>query len=340
MAHNPKLEVFVISLNPTTERDVTFRDFYRTKFSIKDSVDDENLFSEYFKQFISAVDSEDFFEDEKNHKAFTAYDTRKDKNNPLNNTIRRYSKSHIIEGIVEGGRYGQTRNTANLSNKNKKGKLGTRDIVLDQFYFLLFTPLNNDKGIFMLQSYTEDSIRDVFSNFLKPFFSAKGFYNIKIDIYTPKQYVDEFKNKSVLKGITYTKNLLVGHIGEQNEEDIEEFTIRIEVKPPKKIEKNTNTVSLGKIKNWIEKFNPLTFKDNKLEDFSKRIYLGNAQTDKAAYYDLEKDLDSIKPTIYLENRIIIDNNGIPDFAELKKYSLELLDTLKNEISVINRVNEC
>jgi len=334
MAHNPKLEVFIISLKPTTKRDVTFRDFYRTKLSIKDDVDDKNLFSEYFKQFITAVDGEGFFEDKKNHKAFTAYDTRKDKENQQNNTIRPHSISHIIEGIVEGGRYGQTRSTANLSNKSKKGKLGTRDIVLDQFYFLLFTPLNTDKGIFMLQSYTEDSIRDVFTTFLKPFFSAEGFYNINIDYYTPKQYIEEFKEGAMLRSISFTKNILIGHIGGQNEEEVEEFTIKIEVKAPNK------KVSIANLKKWIEKLSPITFKDKKLEEFSKRIYLGNSQTEKDAYYDLEKDLETIKPTIYLENRINLNNDGIPNFAELKTYCLELLDTLKNEISTINRVHEC
>jgi hypothetical protein len=135
MAHNPKLEVFVISLKPTTERNVTFRDFYKTKLNIREDIDDKNLFSECFKQFINAVDGEDFFEDKKNHKAFTAYDTQKDNENPLNNSIRSHSISHIIEGVVEGGRYGQTRSTANLSNKKKRQTWNKRYCIRSILFF-------------------------------------------------------------------------------------------------------------------------------------------------------------------------------------------------------------
>ncbi|MBW8326541.1 MAG: hypothetical protein K0M50_17385 [Prolixibacteraceae bacterium] len=334
MAHNPKLEVFKIRLKPTTEKVVTYRDFFKQKLNhIK--AEDSDLFKDYFDNFIDTVDNNDFFKDKKNHKAFTAYDAKKRNENPLNDTIRIHTQSHIIEGVVEGGRYGQSRSMANMANKMKKEKVGTSDIILDRFYFLIYTPLNSDTGILMLQSYSEDSIRDVFTTFIKPFFSTTGFYHLSIDAYVPKQYIDEFKKGAALKGISFTKNLLIGYIGKgHSKEELEEFNIRIEIKP------NGHKSSLKKIKELIQKLSPIQFNENKLEEFSKRIYLENPKSEKSAYYDLEKDLDAIKPTIYLENRISMSIEGIPDFVELKDYCFNLLDTLKKEIQLMGKIHEC
>ena len=209
MAHNPKLEVYKIRLKPTTDKVVTFRDFFKQKLS-NITIGDSDLFIDYFNNFISEIDNADFFKDKKNQKAFTAYDTKTRNENPLNDTIRIHSQSQIIEGVVEGGRYGQSRSMANMDNKMEKEKVKTDNIILDKFYFLIYSPLNSNTGIFMLQSYSEDSIKDVFTTFLKPFFSTDGFYNLCIEAYTPQQYIDEFKKGAALKGISFTKNLLIG----------------------------------------------------------------------------------------------------------------------------------
>ena len=334
MAHNPIIEVFKIKLKPTTERAVTFRAFFKKKNNITE-IDDTSLFKEYFNSFINNVDTKDFYKDKKSSKAFTAYDTKKQNDNPLNDTIRFHSELNVIEGVIEGGRYGQSRSKANLTNKKEKEEVKTTDIILDTFYFFLYTPLTSDIGVLVIQSYTEDSIKDVFINFLKPFFSTTGFFNLNIENYTPKEYIEKFKEKSTIKGISFTKNVLINHYSKELSKEIEEtYSIRIEVKP------KTEKASISKVKNIIEWLSPVKFNNKELGEFSKRIYLGNDSTDKAAYYDLENDLETIKPKIYLENLIEIDEDGLPDFVQLKEFCFELLKTLKKEIYIINQINEC
>lgn len=323
MAHNPKLQIFKISLNPKAKiKDACYRNFFRDKcFETQEETDkltDAQIFKAYHQAFIKGIDVTDFdfFKDEKNKKAITINDT---------NAIKKHVNDNIIEGIIKGGRYDQEREKVNMNNKTVD-KVRKDDIILDQFYFLIFTPLDSSTGILFLQSYTEDSICDVFCKFLKSFFTyADNYFDIRIEPYMPQNLKEEYKKKARLKGFSFSTKEIIGVVGEGvSVKEQEEFCVTINIQPMEKS-------NLRGIANKVEKLLHLKFHDKELSQFSKRVYLEDDHN-KGAYYDLGKDVDHIRPTIYLENRINIHpENGLPDFGELKEFCTSQLKIIIQEL---------
>ena len=335
MAHNPKLDVLRIRLKPTTNREVTFKTFFLDNYYIGEKAPRSEgiIFNKYFSQFIYKIDTEEFFTEKTLQKAITAYNTR-----GRNKTIHPHSVNYVIEGIIEGGRYGQTRNQASLKDKKGKKKLNVDDIILDTFYFHIYTPMDSNEGVVMIQSYTEDSIRDVFISFLRTFFSGNGYYSVTVDPFVPKAYVEKFKEGAKVRGFSFTSNMIIGEdlSTAKKGEQAELFRIRIEADVPEGSDKSLKTI-LRRLGFLSKK----EFNGKKLEDFKTRIYLQNTNPSRNAnaYYDLEKDLDTIKPTIYLDDEIDTNNDGMPNFEQLKTFCFNLLESVKKETSLLNEIKE-
>lgn len=60
-----------------------------------------------------------------------------------------------------------------------------------------------------------------------------------------------------------------------------------------------------------------------------------------ANYDIAKDIKSLRPTIYLEDEgISIDKDtGQPNFEEIKRYVLDLLEEVKIEYNGYENIEE-
>lgn len=319
MAHNPKLQVFRIDLKPKAKNETAcFRDILAKKLNTTGSDTDTDFWNLYWKDFVKSIDTE-FIRDEKTKKAFTLY------NNTEKNVVASHYDEFVLEGIIKGGKYNIERDVAKIDNKDDVEKIEKGDIILDQFYFLLYTPLNSTKGLLLLQTYTEDSIYSVFSNFLVSFFrNASDYFDLKMESFVPAKIREEYQKTAKLKGFSFTKRELIGNVGEGVVEDLEEFDITIKITP-----KQNSSVS--KIKSMLAKISPIKFNERELEQFAARVYLAGDK-EKGAYYDLEKDIESIKPTIYLENRISVSSiTGLPDFGELKTFCFELLKSINNEL---------
>lgn len=333
MAHNPKLDVLRLKLKPTTSRAVTFKSFFTDNYYIGEKIpkSENTIFNKYFQRFITKIDTEEFFTEKTLQKAITAYNTK-----GRNRTIAPHSGNFVLQGVIEGGRYGQTRNQASLRDKKGKRKLNVDDIILDTFYFFIYTPTNSDEGIAMIQSYTEDSIRDVFISFLKSFFSGNGYYGIVVEPFVPKAYVEKFKEGAQLKGFSFTQNMIFAEdlttAGKKGEAQM--FRIRIEASLPEGTDK-----SIDKITSKLKLLLKSKFQEKPLEEFKARVYVQNKSRKTGAYYDVEKDLDAIRPTIFLDDEINVNSDGMPDFAQLKDFCFNLLENVKKEISILNEIKE-
>ena len=326
MAHNPKLQVFRIELTPRFKTDTAcFRDILTRKLNLATSQNEKSLWNSYWQDFVKQIDLE-FFKDDKSKKAFTIY------NEWNRDAISSSFNKKVLEGVIKGGKYDRERNKAKVGDKAKVERIDKDDIILDQFYFLLYTPLESTKGILILQTYTEETIYDVFSRFLIVFFRERHYFDLKIESFVPQKLQEEYKKSARLKGFSFTSRELIGKIGEDTKEKIEEFDVEIRISPRKE-------TGISQIQELVKNFSLIRFNDKKLVKYSKRVYLADDKK-KAAHYDIEKDIEHIKPTIYLENRIKIDKNtGFPDYEELKQYSFELLENINLEIIKNETINE-
>ena len=66
MAHNPKLNVYIISLKPKKQdENKTFRDFLKEKYAKNLDMSDKALMKYLFTSFINGVGQDEFHKDDK-----------------------------------------------------------------------------------------------------------------------------------------------------------------------------------------------------------------------------------------------------------------------------------
>ncbi len=262
MAHNPKLEVYSLILPKIEKNGNTFRDVLSEKLygnGVKVGTDQE-IFNDYFQNFISILDNPDFIADESKKKAITAYDTDPSRQKP---SIGFKSEQFVIHGNIEGGRYGQKRNKSSMSNKMTKEDLTKDAIILDKFFFYLYTPFESDLGVLMIQSYTDDSISDVFLNCIKDLFHIKGYKKPKTPKFVPQAIIEEFSNDSFIKKFTYSSRFLLSQLSNNpiGEKD-QHFNIKIEVV-------STDDIPKGALPSWLSSLGDKIFNNAPLKDERK-----------------------------------------------------------------------
>ena len=69
MALNPKLNVYVVTLNPKDkDSNPTFRDFFKEKYNVDTTVGDDELKKMFFQEFLNTVGKSEFRKDKASKK--------------------------------------------------------------------------------------------------------------------------------------------------------------------------------------------------------------------------------------------------------------------------------
>lgn len=325
MAHEPKLEIYKIYIKPFPKTEnPSFGDFLKRNCETEDKdTSPSEGFKQLLQKLITSIDT-NFILNNTNKKGLRLDEST----NSLEKSIKPASSKQIIYGTIKGGRYGQNRSIGYTNNPKKKyTKVAHTDIVMDTFYFLLYTPFKSNKGILMIQSYSDDQINDVFINWLKDNLSGQGYFKPIMETYCPTKLQEEFKNSSAVKELKFTKDILISGIETENGISTEEFSINISIRAKdggKKISKFQSLVKTVRSLGFGKKENPLP-----LEDFNKQIgvlYNGSHQSS----FELDGNIN-IKPTIYLKGKIKLQNDETPDWKSLHNYCQELLEEIKVEV---------
>lgn len=327
MAHNPKLNVYILTLNNQEESIETFRDLFQTKFILNGENTDEKLFLKYFESFLDGIGKDKFHKDIKAKKVIGA---AKVEDEEINYSIKPLIDKNIIHGVIDGGKYGILREYADIDKKENKQKITASNAVLDKFYFLIKTPLNSKFGYLLIQSYTEETIQSPFINFVKPFFSVKDvFHQIIVEPFVPKKFVDKFLDEAKIRMFNFST---ITGIGENLRDDdiiIEDqtFEVTINIKPKNDI-KPDGTI----IDKVLSAIGSKKFDNKKLSDLKSKVFVESGPKKRRANFDIEKELKNIRPTIYLEEEgIDIDaNTSMPNFDQIETFCFELLEEIIKE----------
>ena len=178
---------------------------------------------------------------------------------------------------------------------------------------------------------TESSIQDPVKNFITDLLKWEDdFYAVRIEPFVPKKFVEKFKQDAKIRMFSYRSKIGVSQIMRENELLLkgQAFDIEIKITPIEDkflpgtesvealagalAEKQVDGVGLG--------------------DFEQQsVYIQDGKEHKA-HYDISKEIKSIRPTIYLvdEGVYVDEETGQPDFTQIKDFTLNLLEEVKQE----------
>ena len=329
MVLNPKLNVYVVALNPRDKETApTYRDYFKSKYSCNGVTSDKQLLERFFKDFLNTIGTADFRKDVKNKKVIgvSEYNAQNEET-----SITLLSNKHVIHGFIDGGQYGIKRAYANMNRKNEKKDLDVDQVVLDKFYLCLCTPLNSAYGFLFIQSYTEVSVQNPVIRFVKDLLNYKEeYYNVLIWPYVPKQFVEKFKKNSTVRMFTYRSKIGVSDVMRDNKVVLrgQAFEVEVIIKPTE----DEFPIGADTTQIIAEELGEKEFDGIGLSEYKSRKVFVKDSNGRNANYDIVKDINSLRPTIYLEDEgVCVDKDtGQPDFEEIKQYVLGLLEEVKKE----------
>lgn len=316
MAHLPKVEVFQLSIKKVGKNNsmINFEELMNRLVprAENETLDSNAIFSRFFGYFINKLDTETYFKDIIRKKAITVYQqrTEDDVESEINNTISPSVSENIIQGIIKGGSFGRKRFRSNINSKNDMDEISSENVIGDDFYFLLYTPLDFYSGILMIQSYQDSSIRDTFLKFIKHIFNIST-HKVMPKQFLPKKYETLFNESYLLKNVSFSSTFSSDDVSGSDEitEETNEYDVRIVVTP-----KNRNISGMADIKRVVGDLVSANFNNRELDNFDKkRVNLGNEGPVRGAYFDLGDNM-KIRPVIYLDE-IDIDENAVPNLIK-------------------------
>ncbi len=335
----PKLEIYKIILKGKTEtqRRPAFRDFFRTRpeyLTLKPPIENEDIFRIFHQNFFKNIDQPAYKKNEKKLKGFTiAYD---------NSTGTRLSKisspinaNEVIHGVLDGGLYGRTRNLSKVTSTVDRTPILVDHIVTDQFYFLLYTPMDYNTGILMIQGYSDIKISDIFRKHLQDYFKTS---EIKCDFeyYLPDVFREKYLNGATLSTFTFTSGW---HVSGGFDEDLPkefDFNVKIEItdKDPKVPIKYYDRLMMALKSSF---FNINNVKKS-LRDFQSEGT--KIRTREGKNIPIQMEDQEIRPVILLNNvGVSIESGHNPAFTKVNEYCRKILEEIKLDLLPIHATQE-
>lgn len=338
MALNPKLNVYVVTLNPKDkDKNPTYRDLFKAKYKTESKINDSDLQDKFFQNFLNSVGKSTYRKDTKSKKVIGVSEYNAENQS---SSLNIHKSRYVVEGIIDGGQYGVLRAYADVDNKNEKTALGTNKAVLDKFYICLCTPLNSAYGFLFIQSYTESSIQDPIKNFITDLLRWEAdFYEVRIEPFVPQKFVDKFKQEARIRMFSYRSKIGVSQIMRENELLLKDqvFNIEIKITPVEdQFFPGTDAAEALSRELAAKQVDGVVLGDYEQQS----VYVQDGQEHKA-HYDISKEIKTIRPTIYLKDEgvSVDEETGQPDFAQIKQFTLNLLDEVIQEYNGHEEIEE-
>ncbi len=335
----PKLEIYKIILKGKTEihKRPTFRDFFRTRpeySKLKPIIENEDIFRVFHQDFFKNIDQPAYNKNEKKLKGFTvAYDTSTGAR--LSKISSPINAGEVIHGVLDGGMYGRTRNLSKVTSTVDRTPILTDHIVTDQFYFLLYTPIDYNIGILMIQGYSDIKISDIFRKHLQNYFKTSTM-KCDFEYYLPEVFREKYLNGATLSTFTFTSGW---HVSGGFDEDLPkefDFNVKIEItdKDPKVPIKYYDRIMMA-LKGSFFNINNVKKPLRDFESEGTKI-----RTKEGKNIPIQMEDHEIRPVILLNNvGVSIESGHNPAFADVNKYCRKILEEIKTELLPINATQE-
>lgn len=323
MPNNLELSVYTFTLKERNSKENywDFNEFYRNNFS-KDDENPHDLTSKIlYERFVGMM------LDEFQNKFWL--NSEGNKGISTTHIDFRPSKS-VVEGIINGGNTGYGHQIYNILNNEKSiGEITEDQLASLPYYFKMWTPPDSQVGIIMIQSYSVGSINSILLEFIKSVFAKYQTTFNKI-VHIPNELRENYINRSSVKKVTFTSTV-------ENPDSRKKFNRAFEDSDGLKITITVQGLKKRSIKGFLNKFNKknpigIDLKELGMDeptDYITKLYYQD-EDGRRAHAKIE-DKFEIRPTIVLPEEIVNDNKT-PNLKLIIKFTDELLDKVKTEIS--------
>lgn len=332
MAHNPKLSVYIVTLRPKkAEGQKTYRDFLREKYHGNSTTTDAELLQMLFESFVNRVGEEEFYKDDKSKKVIGVDDGEL-------LPLELASDQWFFDGVIEGGKYGILREFADTENKAEKQVIPASNAVLDKYYILINPILNDSYAILLVQPYTEESIQASITSLMYDLFGGSAnFYKVQIEPFVPRRLKERYQASAVVRMFSFTTPISLSEsLRNSVPEANQEFEVEVRIKP----KEQSMPISSEGTRQVIHEYGRKMLDNQTLSEGDGKIYMVDGQG-RNANYDISKEIQSIRPTIYLSDEGITSNSesGIPDFQAIRTYCRRLLQEVRTERDINQDIDE-
>lgn len=323
MPNEPKLSVFTLQLRADSNPSF-YKRFVSTASDVSES--EASVFLNFMQEFFHKGDQQKFHKNK--NKAFTL--VPEDTEDGVK-AIRHHPEKFVLEGTIIGGRHGDEYTKSKLEDKTQREQLAKNDVLTRKIYFFLHVPLDENIGVLMIQSYSNESVTTLFADFVKKFFAkeARGYKEATIKKYVPQSYIDDFQKHAKVKSFTFETRMLLGHLAAETIGEKEEkfkVTVKIESEDgisKRRYDKWKNTLQRSKI--------GLGSNSTTFENFARGKAAIENQNKKKSTFELQRDFD-IQPVIYLEEpEIKWKTDRELDFSTVKNYCFKILNEIEKDV---------
>ena len=118
------------------------------------------------------------------------------------------------------------------------------------------------------------------------------------------------------------------------EQQVNDVVLKVEVSSP-----SNQPVSFMQIPQFLQKILNIKLNNKAARDYQYRTgTIKNVETGNTSTFEIDSDL-KIRPIMYLYKEIDVDEDGIPDFVQLKECCFNKLEIIKSETLPGYRIHE-
>lgn len=342
LANSARLTMIRIDLVHSEGEDFTFKDAICSKYNINTNTDSSDVFERFAQEFYRGLDRDEFvipFSEKK--KGITIY--KKDSNQIQNNTsqtltedevekrILWHKSTNILEGIICGGAFGRPRNARQLKNKNENKDVNSDDVVTDDYYIYLYLPMDYNIGYLLLQYYPDITIKNELIKYIKSIIKTKkGKFKIETSYYDDEDLKQQFKENCIVDHLIFSETFIKGDTIDEkdgiSEKQVGGIKLKLEVSSI-----DDKPIEYSESYNFLDRISKHLFLNKKsTKKFQeKKLTLKNTNTGKTTTVEIDGDF-KIRPAVILCEEITVDDTGIPNFSELKKFCAAKMEEIKEK----------
>jgi hypothetical protein len=342
MPHDPRIEIFKIQLYRNSSGPKTFREFFRSKSGHYLGINpvpttDAQILAIHGKKFIESIGIDRYKTDEKKGKGFTISVDHSQE--PPKTQLNLLTASSAIDGLFTGGKYNAVRILGKVENATEFAKINRNNIVGDQFYFLIWTPLNHNEGVAIIQGYSESRITDIVRKHIEGYFTYHKEWSCFTEVYVPESYRESFTKGARFKKATFSSSWEVSEHDQETFADRKHHTLQVKIEIIDKSNSKAPVSLLNKIVAWLGKsqFKLGEEQTKALKEFDK-IEAKMENGGKELGYNFENEND-VTPSIILKEEKYINLDGSPNMIAIQEFCRNLLQEVAEELSPLNGIRE-